>query len=262
MIRRNSPFTLIELLVVIAIIAILAAMLLPALQQARARAKATQCGNNFNTVGKFMSIYMSDYKGYFPYKKQAPANFMNRQLENSGWSVYSELWSSDSKFEYLGGIRRVESTGAIHRNKFLCPEVTERNLDYDAFAPGPVGNKPASLNVLHLSITVNRYLAIDETANGEVIRRGAKMDAVRRPAYLVAMADGAGYGTTDYRCAWHPDAGIKEYILGYRHNQSAWVLFGDGHAKLIREHAELCYKCDTSRTWNGPTWKPVTDLRN
>ena len=108
----------------------------------------------------------------------------------------------------------------------------------------------------------NRYLPIDETVNGEVIRRGAKMDTVRRPAYLVAMGDSAGYGTTDYRCAWHPDAGIKEYILGYRHNQSAWVLFGDGHAKLIREHAELCYKCDTSRTWNGPTWKPVTDLRN
>ena len=94
MIRKKSPFTLIELLVVIAIIAILAAMLLPALQQARARAKSASCGSNFSTVGKFVHIYTSDHQGFFPFKKQAPANFMNRNVANSGWGAYSELWSS------------------------------------------------------------------------------------------------------------------------------------------------------------------------
>ena len=67
--KRQNPssrFTLIELLVVIAIIAILAAMLMPALQQSRETAKKIKCAGNIKQVGMCFLNYAADFKGMAP----------------------------------------------------------------------------------------------------------------------------------------------------------------------------------------------------
>ncbi len=61
-----NNFTLIELLIVVAIIAILAGMLLPALNQARERAKAASCVSNLKQVGVANNLYMNDFDGFYP----------------------------------------------------------------------------------------------------------------------------------------------------------------------------------------------------
>ncbi|MBR4666892.1 MAG: type II secretion system protein [Lentisphaeria bacterium] len=69
--ERNHDFTFIELLVVIAIIAILAGMLLPALNNARERARAISCVGTLNQIGKACAMYVSDNREYYPLYQNA-----------------------------------------------------------------------------------------------------------------------------------------------------------------------------------------------
>lgn len=67
---RRSCFTLIELLMVVSIIAILAAILLPALNKAKRTAQRASCQNNLKQIGVYTSYYQGDNNGYFPINSQ------------------------------------------------------------------------------------------------------------------------------------------------------------------------------------------------
>ena len=82
-----GKFTLIELLVVIAIIAILAAMLMPALQQARARARDISCLSNERQLGTVFQLYMDQSDGYFP--------------NTSGQDTYTSVWTILLEKKYI-----------------------------------------------------------------------------------------------------------------------------------------------------------------
>ena len=88
--ERRSPrgFTLIELLVVIAIIAILAAMLFPALQRARESAQDITCINNQKQIGIAFGLYTSQYDGFYPPYSQQRIGYKTGQYQwNWAWEL-------------------------------------------------------------------------------------------------------------------------------------------------------------------------------
>lgn len=114
--RSGRGFTVIELLVVVAIIALLIAILLPSLQQARQHAKTVMCASNLHHIGLAVANYLYGSKATYP------ASYVYPQDEFGKWSVAAQGNADD--FGYLHWSHFMYADGQVPPNAFQCPGMT------------------------------------------------------------------------------------------------------------------------------------------
>ena len=168
-----ARFTLIELLVVIAIIAILAAMLMPALQQARERGRSIVCLSNQKNMGSGVNMYADDY-GYLPGRGDGSLNNGNLFIYIAPYVGYKGMTHSTPARFYTDN-RSILPL-------FLCPSCEKPVLK---------GTNFGGLN--GVSYIVNNLLSTKGLAAKEN-RYGRKLATIRRPSekfFILETGDGA-----------------------------------------------------------------------
>jgi type II secretory pathway pseudopilin PulG len=223
-----------ELLVVVAIISVLASLLLPALTQARARARQTACLSNLRQIGLAAFSYQTDHDGYV-----MPAD-LDRTASYHSWLD----WLCDH-------------SAAMHESSlYRCPEMTPE----ECFNPYPNGlgsleqasyimncHQSGSANWGVIPISVNPNTAQGWTGDSLASPiRAAKVTAVSEKLYIMDAAqnlrDGLGGNTnlgvqrdaqTDYGQICFDLAGAGDRQVGYHHRGGYNALMGDLHAAFL-----------------------------
>ena len=151
--KNGKAFTLIELLVVIAIIAILAAMLLPALQQARARAMGTKCVGNLKQVIALAQQYMDDHEGFWASGRGTPSWLWSmwaaKYLDGGPAGVdRSGLWNAYLTWVRAGSHPMIQCPSITiidYESGTLYPQAYGSQFKHNSSLPYPhVGYKPLS----------------------------------------------------------------------------------------------------------------------
>ncbi|MPM45543.1 hypothetical protein SDC9_92231 [bioreactor metagenome] len=217
--HAGNRFTLIELLVVIAIIAILAAMLLPALSAARERAKATRCAANQKQFGVGFEMYANNNQDYLP---NGSVRYAGDTADTLWYSRLQEYMLADD----LGASNKY--TWQTQDTVFLCPSDNYPYLRYPKPSEGAGG----------ASYGMNCFLSTNSAKVPAKSGWRHRRD-IREPSRLIVMSD------VDYFYVFSPAPGVlyidqpkaPTYSLSLMklHNKGDNVLRADGHVDWVSD---------------------------
>ncbi len=242
----KKHFTLIELLVVIAIIAILAAMLLPALNSARERGRAASCMSNMRQLGQAFQGYVDNTEYFIPYMNVGPSK--RRPTSTHYWTGY------------------FYDHGILPLNIFVCPSFHPTAADKPQTYCDRNGNITyTGYGYSYSHIGSGRY--VENVDTGASLSSSAlKSSKVRYPSKMYALMDGwirygaggiHGYITISYKTDYLEKSDVGSPHS--RHNKSINILYADWHVapkrvgNIDNPYPELGGNSRTAIHWSG--WK-------